>query len=178
MKLYITSGTADYLLRFKETHPEETMILMEKNDSAMLVHETSGESLFKEPRKYEVIDSTGSILHEEGFAVLNNIPVTEEGRPVFEDRFLNRPKLVEHEPGFLSIRVLRPLSSNTYIILTIWENESAFENWRQSKAYENAYKKHSTNTGVDFSKPSIFESASYVSKYYINGRKEADSQVD
>ena len=170
MKLYITSGTADYLLRFKDNHPEETMVLMETNDSAMLVHETNGESLFKEPRKYEVIDSTGSIIQEEGFVVLNNIPVTDEGRPVFEDRFLNRPKQVENEPGFLSIRVLRPLSSNTYIIMTVWENERAFENWQQSKAYENAHKKRGTKAGVDFAKPSIFESASYVSKYYINER--------
>ena len=171
MKLYLTSGTPDYLLRFKENHPGETMILMETNDSAMLVHETKSESLFNEPRKYEVIDSTGSLDQPEGFAVLNNIPVTDEGRPVFEDRFLNRPKLVENEPGFKAIRVLRPLSSNTYIILTMWENESAFEKWQQSKAYENAHKKRGTKTGVDFAKPSIFESASYVSKYYINEPK-------
>ncbi|WP_210364654.1 antibiotic biosynthesis monooxygenase [Bacillus sp. REN3] len=167
MNLYLTSGTVDYLLRFKEKQPEETMVLMANNESALLVHETDGDSVFNEPRKYEVIDSSGS-LDQEGFAVLNNIPVTDEGRPLFEDRFLNRPRLIENEPGFVAIRVLRPLSSNTYIILTVWENEGAFENWQKSKAYEKAHKNRGTKAGIDGAKPKIFESASYVTKYYIN----------
>lgn len=163
MNLYITSGTADYLLRFKEKHPGETLVLMSNNDSSILVHETDGNSLFNEPRRYEIIDSAGSLNHA-GFAVLNNIPVTDEGRPLFEDRFLNRPRMIENEPGFVAIRVLRPLSSNTYTILTVWENEGAFENWQKSKAYEHAHKKQGTEAGA---KPNIFESASYVTKYYI-----------
>lgn len=163
MNLYITSGTADYLLRFKEKHPGETLVLMNNNDSSILVHETDGNSLFNEPRRYEIIDSAGSLDHA-GFAVLNNIPVTDEGRPLFEDRFLNRPRMIENEPGFVAIRVLRPLSSNTYTILTVWENEGAFENWQKSKAYEHAHKKRGTEAGA---KPNIFESASYVTKYYI-----------
>lgn len=167
MNFYITSGTGDYLQRFKEKHPDQKMILLTNNEASILVHETEGASLFNEPRKYEVIDSTGS-LGEEGFAVLNNIPVTDEGRPLFEDRFLNRPKMIENEPGFSAIRVLRPLSSNTYIILTVWENEVSFENWKKSKAFEGSHKKQGADSGVDESKPKIFESASYVSKYYIN----------
>lgn len=166
MNLYITSGTADYLLRFKEKHPGETLVLMNNNDSSILVHETDGNSLFNEPRRYEIIDSAGSLDHA-GFAVLNNIPVTDEGRPLFEDRFLNRPRMIENEPGFVAIRVLRPLSSNTYTILTVWENEGAFENWQKSKAYEHAHKKRGTEAGIDGAKPNIFESASYVTKYYI-----------
>jgi heme oxygenase (mycobilin-producing) len=98
---------------------------------------------------------------------LNNIPVTDEGRPLFEDRFLNRPRMIENEPGFVAIRVLRPLSSNTYTILTVWENEGAFENWQKSKAYEHTHKKRGTEAGIDSAKPNIFESASYVTKYYI-----------
>ncbi|WLR53946.1 antibiotic biosynthesis monooxygenase [Mesobacillus subterraneus] len=165
MNLYITSGTPDFLLKLKEKHSGETMILMNNNQSSLLVHETGKKTVFSSPRKYEVIDSSGSLDHE-GFAVFNNIPVTDEGRPLFEDRFLNRPRLIEKEPGFVAIRVLRPLSSNTYIIMTIWENEGAFENWQKSKAYENAHKKRGTEAGID-ARPNIFESASYVSKYYI-----------
>jgi heme oxygenase (mycobilin-producing) len=167
MKVYLTSGTPDYLMKIKAQHPEENLVLMNNLDSAILVHETNGESLFNEPRKYEVIDSAGT-LGQEGFAVLNNIPVTDEGRPLFEDRFLNRPRLIENEPGFQAIRVLRPLSSNTFIILTIWKNEGAFENWQKSKAYEQTHKNRGTEAGIDSAKPNIFESASYVSKYYIS----------
>lgn len=166
MKVYMTSGTADFLSKKKEQHPGETLVLMNNLDSAVLVHETNGDSVFSEPRRYEVIDSAGS-LDQAGFAVFNNIPVTDEGRPLFEDRFLNRPRLIENEPGFLAIRVLRPLSSNTYIILTVWKNEGAFEAWQKSKAYENAHKNRGTEAGIDSAKPNIFESASYVSKFYI-----------
>lgn len=166
MNVYITSGTADFLMKMKEKHSGETLVLMNNNESAILVHESSGETLFNEPRRYEVIDSAGS-LDQAGFAVFNNIPVTDEGRPLFEDRFLNRPRLIENEPGFVAIRVLRPLSSNTYIILTVWKNEGAFEAWQKSKAYEHAHKNRGTEAGIDSTKPNIFESASYVSKYYI-----------
>lgn len=166
MNVYIASGTADYLTKLKEQHPEETLVLMNNIESAILVHETNGASLFNEPRKYEVIDTAGS-LDQPGFSVFNNIPVTDEGRPLFENRFLNRPRLIENEPGFKAIRVLRPLSSNTYIILTVWENEGAFENWQKSKAYDHAHKNRGTEAGIDNAKPHIFESASYVSKYYI-----------
>lgn len=168
MNVFITSGTADFLLKIKEKHQSENMVLMNNNESSILVHETDKKTVFSSPRKYEVIDSAGKLGHE-GFAVFNNIPVTDEGRPLFEDRFLNRPRLIENEPGFAAIRVLRPLSSNTYIILTIWENEGAFENWQKSKAYENAHKKRGTEAGIDGARPNIFESASYVSKYYIEG---------
>jgi heme-degrading monooxygenase HmoA len=167
MNVYLTSGTIDYLLRFKENNSAESMVVMNNEDSALLVHETSGASKFKEPRRYEVIDSAGQLEQKEGFAVFNNIPVTVEGRPLFEHRFLNRPRLIENEPGFSAIRVLRPLSSNTYIILTVWENEAAFENWQQSKAYGHAHKNRGTDAGLGGGNPSIFESASYVTKYYI-----------
>ncbi len=166
MNLFITSGTADFLLKLKEKHQDENMVLMNNSESSILVHETEGQTLFNSPRKYKVIDSAGNLGHK-GFAVLNNIPVTEEGRPLFEDRFLNRPRKIEKEPGFVAIRVLRPLSSNTYIILTIWDQESSFENWQKSKAYADAHKNRGTEAGIAGAKPTIFESASFVSKYYI-----------
>lgn len=74
----------------------------------MLIHETEGNSLFHEPRPYEVLDAVGLLGGE--FIVCNNIPVTDEGRPLFEHRFNQRARLIEKEPGFVAIRVLRPLN--------------------------------------------------------------------
>lgn len=132
MNLYITSGTYEYLKALKEKYPSENMILMQNPENFLLIHETEGISIFKEPRKYEAIDSSGTMNHA-GFAVLNHIPVTDEGRPVFEYRFKNRSRTIENQPGFAAIRVLRPLSSNTYIILTLWENEQGFERWQNQR---------------------------------------------
>lgn len=165
MNLYIAYGTEDYLSRIVEKHPNENMCLIKNADRTLLLHETMGKTIFKEGHPYEVIDSAGS-FPEEGFVVFNNIPVRDEGRPVFEDRFQNRPRLIENEPGFQTIRVLRPLKSDTYIILTIWEGEHSFKSWQQSRAYEHAHKQRGTKEGID-QKASVFSGSSYVTNYYI-----------
>lgn len=163
MNFFITFGTVDYLSKLVKEHPNEKLLLMASTDNATLFHETEGDSIFKEPKRYEVIDSAGQSLTG-GFAVLNNIPVTTEGRPLFEHRFKQRARQIENEPGFQAIRVLRPLDSDTYVILTLWDNESAFKNWQQSKAYENAHKKRDGEDGVK--QQSIFPQPSYVTSFY------------
>jgi heme-degrading monooxygenase HmoA len=165
MNMFITFGTVDYLNKLKEEHSEETMVLMSAADNAMLLHETAGSTLFNTPQRYEVLDASGDI-HHGGFAVLNNIPVTDEGRPVFEYRFSQRAGLIEQEPGFAAIRVLRPLDSDTYVILTMWDNESSFKKWQESKAYEKAHQKRGTSEGMDQQK-SIFSGPSYVTTYQV-----------
>ncbi|MBT2759404.1 antibiotic biosynthesis monooxygenase [Mesobacillus foraminis] len=159
MNAYITTGTLHFLKKIKDKHPGEKMVLMGHDDSAALLHETSGETVFASPRKYEVIDSTGT-FENAGYAVLNNIPVTDEGRPLFEYRFSNRPGQVEKEPGFIALRVLRPLSSNTYIILTLWEAKSAFDKWQLSNASKEAHQEKGQPS-------TIFSGAPYITTYSI-----------
>ena len=112
---------------------------------------------------YEVLDRTGE-LEPGRFAVLNNIPVNEDGRELFEQRFRNRAGLIEQEPGFVAIRVLRPLDSDTYVILTMWENEESFTGWQQSQAYSKAHAKRGTSEGND-KRPNIFPRPSFMTTY-------------
>ena len=72
-------------------------------------------------------------LEERGFFVFNNIPVTDEGRPVFEHRFLERSRAIENEPGFVAFRLLRPIKSETYIVMTQWNGPHSFEAWKSSR---------------------------------------------
>jgi len=160
--LYITYGTVDYLEKLVKKHSNETLLLMANQDTAVLFHETEGATIFNEPKKYDVLDSTG-IITNGNFAVLNNIPVTDEGRPLFEKRFSERARLIEKEPGFSAIRVLRPTRGDTYIILTLWESEQHFKAWQDSKAYEHAHKKRGSEEGID--RKSIFPRPSYVTTY-------------
>jgi heme oxygenase (mycobilin-producing) len=160
MKIYITTGTLDYLMKLKNDYPTEKMLLLEGEDYAVLLHETAGEPLFNEPRKYDVLDSTGDFGGK--FAVFNNIPVTEEGRPIFEYRFSQRARLIEKEPGFVAIRVLRPLSNDTYIIMTLWESEKHFKGWQQSKAHQKRGKQEEI-----IQQKTIFPRPSYVTTYII-----------
>lgn len=89
MNFYITYGTVDFLKKIAQQHGLEKMLFMKGLDSAILFHETDGKSVFQAPHSYDIIDQSGA-LEQPGFAVLNNIPVTEEGRSLFETRFKNR----------------------------------------------------------------------------------------
>lgn len=162
MNFYITYGTIDYLSELKASHENEKLLLLKKDESAALFHESEGESIFKEPKKYEVLDSVGAFENGQ-YAVLNNIPVTQEGKPLFEQRFKERARMIENEPGFTAIRVLRPVSGDTYVILTLWDSEKSFQDWQNSKAFDHAHKKRGTSEGVD--QKSIFRGPSYVTTY-------------
>ncbi len=166
MHVYITTGTYEYLKGIAKEHPQEKMLLMENENGALLLHETEGETVFKEPRNYEVLDLAGD-FREKGFIVMNNIPVTDEGRPIFEYRFKNRSKQIENQPGFTAIRVLRPLSSNTYIVLTVWKNEEAFKSWKSSESFKGAHSQRGAESGME-PQTKIFASSSYTTIYTIS----------
>jgi heme oxygenase (mycobilin-producing) len=164
LNFYITSGTFDFLKKVKDKHPHENMLLMGDIESSVILHETNGDTVFSQPRKYEVIDSVGT-FDKTGFAVMNNIPVTDEGRPLIEYRFKNRQGKIEKQPGFVAIRVLRPLSSNTYVILTLWENQAAFKKWKESDSFQSAHKK---TEGKSHAQPqNIFAGPAYITTYSI-----------
>lgn len=163
MHIHITFGTIDHLKVIEEDHPTENMVLFSNEETSVLIHETEGSSKFNEPHSYEVLDASGEI--EKGhFAVFNNVPVSDDSRTLFENRFKKRAGLVESEEGFCAIRVLRPLDSDIFVILTSWEAEKNFTDWQESQAYGTAHAKRGTSEGID-KKPSIFPRPSYVTKY-------------
>ena len=174
MNVFITSGTYNFMKAKKDKHPNETMLIMQNPDTTVLLHETEGKSLFASPRKYEVVDGKGELSHDEGYVVMNNIPVSEEVRPVFEHRFKNRAGFIENEPGFLALRVLRPKNSDTYVILTIWKKQTDFSNWKKSSSFQLAHDKNKASS--DISKPTqkIFSGEAYVTEYTLLGKPEEE----
>lgn len=172
MYIYLTSGTGDFLEQVKNKYPNEHMILIHGEGNSVLIHETEGKTVFATPRKFEVLDAVND-LEERGFFVFNNIPVTDEGRPVFEHRFLERSRAIENEPGFVAFRLLRPIKSDTYIVMTQWHGPHSFDAWKSSKAYETAHARRDDSTGIR--QQNIFSAASYVTTYSAIP-KEEDSQ--
>ncbi|WP_153731395.1 antibiotic biosynthesis monooxygenase family protein [Sporosarcina obsidiansis] len=143
--------------------PEESRALLLNNDQEVLVLQEAETTNLENTIAYEILDQSGD-LPSGRFAVLNNIPVSENGREIFEQRFNNRARLIEAEPGFVAIRVLRPIDTDTYVILTMWEDEASFENWQKSQAYGKAHAKRGTEEGVD-QRPNIFPRPSFVTTY-------------
>ncbi|WP_347861223.1 antibiotic biosynthesis monooxygenase [Salimicrobium sp. PL1-032A] len=163
MIVSMTNGTIDFLKKVKEQHPDQHIRFMQGSDSTVAYYEGEPPSVFSEGRDYEIVDSVGTV-EEEGFIVTNNIPVSEEGRPTFEDRFKNRKGNVEGMDGFQAIRILRPLSGKTYVVLTQWRDHASFENWRNSQSFEQAHKK----SGPEHSqKPSFIDGDAYIVHYHM-----------
>jgi heme oxygenase (mycobilin-producing) len=162
MKIYLTSGTFDFLQKIKEKHPSETMILMQNNETSVLLHETPKKTVFGAPRSYQVLKSLGNLV-QAGFASMKHIPVSDEERPVFEHRFKNKESIFQVLSGFIALRVLRPTKSNTYIIFTLWNNEKSYKEWEDSKAHENLF----NNLASESLQAQMFMGKSYVSSYYL-----------
>lgn len=161
MNVYITTGTYDFLEKIKTKYSNENMILMQNGQHSLLLHETDEKSVFEVPRKYEVVDGSGDLVNK-GLAVFNNVPVTDEGRPVFEYRFKERIPSITKVPGFQAIRLLRPLKGDTYVGFTLWENEKAYSDWKHSNSYEEAQK---ADSEAEFK--SIFSGQAYFTQYVI-----------
>jgi len=164
MYIYLNSGTPDYMEKLLKKYENENIYILYGTDSTLLLHETEKKTKFATPRKFEVIDSVNQI-EQRGFFVFNNIPVSDEGRPIFEQRFLNRSREIEKMPGFLAFRLLRPIKSEIYIVLTQWENKQSFDAWKQSSAFANAHAGGGSQVQPGVKKQNIFNAASYVSTY-------------
>ncbi|AZU61191.1 antibiotic biosynthesis monooxygenase family protein [Neobacillus mesonae] len=161
MNVYMTTGTFDFLKKIENKYPGE-MVMMVNQNGALLLHETAGKTVFSAPRRYEAIEAIGEIPNE-GFAIMNNIPVTEEGRPLFEHQMKGKGVVLKNVSGLIALRVLRPLTSNTYIIMSVWENETDYEKWQSSPANFLADHQNTISSGQQ----KIFESAPYTSEYMI-----------
>lgn len=170
MNLFMTTGTYEFLKKLRDKHATETMVLMQGENTTLLLHETDGKTIFQTPRRFEVVDGTGK-FREKGFFVMNNIPVADEGRPVFEHRFKNRAGAIENEPGYIAFRVLRPVGSDTYVVLTEWESPAFYEKWKESQAFAKAHAKPSEE-GPEKPRANIFSGSSYVTTYKAKPEEE------
>ncbi|WP_391117174.1 antibiotic biosynthesis monooxygenase family protein [Psychrobacillus sp. L3] len=131
MNIYMTSGTPEFMKTIKKKHSNEELFLLYGVGNTILIHETTGKSIFQVPQKYEILESHGKFSGT-GFFVLQHVPVSDEGRPIFEFQYTKLTSTVENEPGFIALRVLKPLKMDTYIILTEWTGPSSFDIWEKS----------------------------------------------
>lgn len=163
MELYKWTGPLDQGVSILASSPNSRLIYLVDGEEATVLFEAEDGTSAQGFEAFQILNAVGDI--NDGFyAVFNNIPVTEEGRELFEARFQNRAGKVEEEPGFAAIRVLRPLNSDTYIILTLWKDEESFTNWQQSQAYSHAHAKRGTAEGID-KRPNVFPRPSFVKTY-------------
>lgn len=163
MKIFITSGTPEFMVTLQKKHSKEQLFIMHGAGNSVLLHETEGKSIFQTPRRFEVIGSIGAI-EEAGYFAFTNIPVTDEGKPVFEDRFASAHLALGEEPGFIAFRLLRPLDSDTYVIFTQWSDPFYYNRWKHSPTFRNSAFAFQPEKGVA-NTLHLFTSAPYTTTY-------------
>ena len=165
MHIYITTGTFHFLKRIQEKQANLPLILLNNPKTAALIHETEGKTLFSSPRKFEVSDGFGSIK-QEGFFALYHIPVSIEDRPSFEFELKTKLASLNNQYGIHAMRLLRPIKSDTYVVMTSWENEQAYAKWDSGKLF--------TNKSNPFNTQILFTSNPYTVTYHAY--KEENNQ--
>lgn len=170
MYIYLTSGTPAFMEKLKEQYASEAMLALHGSGNSILLHETEKKSVFQTPQRYEVIGSAGAFV-DEGHFVLNHIPVTDEGRPAFEYSFKEQSSIVDSELGFIAFRLLRPLNSDTYIVLTEWTDAAHYDRWKSSAVFKDSHFAHTLEAGGD-NLLHIFSGAPYVKTYLARNNKD------
>lgn len=129
MKAYMTNGTIEYLEHIEQAHPDLPLGIMHNATTALAYYEVDHKvSLFKEARIYDVLVSKGSIL-DHGFVSMRHIPLTDDGKPIFEAEWKKNNTLLNKHKELYAYRILKPIHGNTYVVLMQWQDEGAFHQW-------------------------------------------------
>jgi heme-degrading monooxygenase HmoA len=71
---------------------------------------------------------------------INAIEVPPGAGPELEQRFAARAGMVDQQPGFEEFMLLRPTAGeDRYFVLTRWESEEAFQNWRNGQSFQHGH---------------------------------------
>ena len=85
---------------------------------------------------------------------INAIEIPQGAGPELEQRFAARAGMVDQEPGFEEFMLLRPTAGDDrYFVLTRWESEEAFQNWRAGQAFQHQHRDTHDDDGKGEAKP-------------------------
>jgi len=101
------------------------------------------------------------------YVVANRVFVKSGYSEQFEQRFKNRAGEIDKQEGFVRMEVLKPVSTDTpYVVLTYWQDESAFKAWVGSDdfkiAHQNPMPKEAFLEGGTMEQHEVVVSASSV----------------
>lgn len=161
MWAFMTTGTAHFLKDLTESHPEINFHFMRSGVSTLVYYESKKKkSIFVSGRSFNILKNDG-VLNEKGFVVMDFIPVTEEGMDIFEEKTKQQFSIIENTNGLITLKLLKQLKKNTYVILSQWETERHYKNWQKSDEYEQA------NFANLARLPAYFAERPFTSTYYM-----------
>ena len=139
MKAFMTNGTIDFLFKLQAKQKDVVLHLISTSEGAIAYYEDDRKKkIFQSGREYEILIETGDIK-EQGFIVMNHIPVSDDSKPVYEHRFKQESNFGTGQEGFQAFRLLRPKKGDTYIALTQWSSRADYKKWKLSEAFKNSF---------------------------------------
>lgn len=85
---------------------------------------------------------------------INAIEVPPGMGDQLEARFAARAGMVDQQPGFEEFMLLRPVAGDDrYFVVTRWESEEAFQNWRNGQAFQHQHAQTHEDGGKGEAKP-------------------------
>ncbi|PWA11783.1 antibiotic biosynthesis monooxygenase [Pueribacillus theae] len=170
MNFFITYGTHDFLKSIYEKYQNKYDIyLLDGGGSSILIVEKEGKSLFQSGKTYAIEKASGS-FERATFAVINNVPVTQEHKDIFLYEAKIRAEMIEKQPGCLAVRVLKPIKSDSFIILSMWDSSGDYRRFENSPEF--GLTKPSTS-GINVPQE-LFTGKAYVKTYSVF-REELDN---
>ena len=164
MNFYMTSGTSDFLQKLIEKHPKEHLILLEGQGKAIVLHETTGKSIFSLPKNYEVADAFGE-LQQKGYFVLYHLSIEGDRRELFKQKFLKVSEdTLKKDTSLISYRLLMPKKNSEHVLfISQWGGPASYEAWTHSTQYKTHFESLFQMQGSSVQK--IFDGESYIMTY-------------
>ncbi len=157
----MTNGTIDFLEKLVAKHSDIRFHLLNSSTGGLAYYENTDKRVFTSGREYEIITQAGAIM-QEGYVVMNNIPVNDDDNTVLEDRFKQQKDMIADVEGFQAFRLLRPTNDNKYVVFTQWHTEKDFENWKNSAQFAKAHQKQATKP------PAYMPNKPFVTTYHMH----------
>lgn len=118
-------------------------IYLEQNDDEVIIEK------FNEKQQYIILEQIND-LPQSGFTVFNHLYVNPSFEEDFERLFLNRNRHLKSSEGFESLLFLKPQTKHAhYVIVTVWTDETTYQQWQNSKEYKASHHKRGTDSGSD-----------------------------
>lgn len=140
MKLHTSYGTYGFLNQIKINHPDHQLFQFSTVDSSVIFEETEADTVLKHPSTYEVIKSIGE-FSEQHFYCAIFIPSTDDHTYQLEKKLYSADESFKNFAGFRSYRLLKPTKGTTYKIYFGFINRHAYEDFKQSDAFNDNFSK-------------------------------------
>lgn len=162
---HMTTGTLTFLKTFTKNYKETPFFFMNDGANTIIYYESEKENkkIFSSGRSYELIIALGE-LKQEGYVVMNHLPISDESMPVFESNMRANEKIVQTITDIESFRLLKPLKGNTYIVMTRWNSLKSYELWKETDLFKQLINKQAVRSPGYYTDESFITSGSMIDK--------------